>query len=136
MKIAFSKNPKADAKVIDGLLEKYNLKFAPKDKHKEFVVVLKDGDKIVGGLVGGTYWEWMYVKTLIVSEKLRGGAYGSKMMEMAEDYAKKKGMKYVHLETHSFQAPGFYKKLGYKQFAKYEHHPGEHIRYSMFKELK
>lgn len=135
MNIVFSKQFKKDTKTIDGLLEKYNIKFAPKDAHKPFAIVIKDGAKVVGGLVGGTYWEWLYIKTLIVPESLRGQDYGSQLMEMAESYAKKRGMKYAHLETHSFQAPGFYKKLGYKIVNKYEHHPGEHIRYSMFKAL-
>ena len=44
-------------------------------------------------------------------------------MEMAEDEARDEGCRYVHLDSHSFQAPDFYKKLGYEEFGRLQDSP-------------
>jgi len=44
-------------------------------------------------------------------------------METAEAEARADGCRYVHLDSHSFQAPDFYKKLGYEEFSRLSESP-------------
>jgi ribosomal protein S18 acetylase RimI-like enzyme len=37
-------------------------------------------------------------------------------MQEAERRARRRGSRLIHLNTYSFQAPGFYEKLGYRRF--------------------
>jgi len=39
------------------------------------------------------------------------------------------------LDSYSFQAPDFYKKLGYQEFGLLEGFPAEHSRHFLWKEL-
>jgi len=47
---------------------------------------------------------------------MRGQGIGERLMPMAEEVAQKKHCTGIWLETFSFQAPGFYQKLGYSEF--------------------
>jgi GNAT superfamily N-acetyltransferase len=46
---------------------------------------------------------------------LRGQDVGSALLEKAEAFARK-GVRWVWLDTHGFQAPAFYRKRGYACF--------------------
>lgn len=59
------------------------------------------------------------IEVLWLHEMLRGKKLGEKIMLMAENFAKANGALISQLGTTDFQAPGFYKKLGYKQFTIY-----------------
>ena len=50
----------------------------------------------------------------------RNQGYATLLMQSIENEAKEKGCKNSYLNTISFQAPEFYKKLGYKKFAELE----------------
>jgi GNAT superfamily N-acetyltransferase len=91
--------------------------------------------KLVGGLTGFTYLGWLYVDILFVEERYRGQGLGSRLMRTAESWAKKHGYGYVHLSSFSFQAPGFYKKLGYKIHGKLGPFPKGHIRFYFKKKI-
>lgn len=134
MKIAFSQKTE-DTKTISHLLSKNNLSFAPKDHHKSFSFVIKNKGAVIGGLAGGTYWNWLHIDSLYLPPNLRGQAIGTELVRRAEEYAKKSGCEYAHLDTHSFQSPGFYKKLGYKVAGKLPNLPSGHTRFLMMKVL-
>ena len=59
----------------------------------------------------------MFIRILWVSEALRGQGFGQRLVEMAERRATERGCRHVFLDTFSFQAPGFYEKLGYQIYA-------------------
>ena len=90
---------------------------------------------LVGGLVGRTYWNWLYVEMLCVDPKYRGRGLGERLLREAEGLAKSRGCKYVHLDTFSFQSPGFYRKLGYRRFGQIGPYPKGHVRYYLKKKL-
>ena len=81
-----------------------------KFKKREFIVEYKDNHEIIGGLLGGTYWGWLYISILWVDEKYRHQGIGKKLIAEAKQEAEKRGCKYAHVDTMSFQAPKFYKK--------------------------
>jgi GNAT superfamily N-acetyltransferase len=107
----------AETDFIRESLRQFNLQFAPPDEHRPLNILLRAEDgRITGGLVGGTYWRWLHIDILWVDESLRGRGFGSQLLRTAETEAARRGCGYVHLETHDFQAPGFYARHGYRVF--------------------
>ena len=78
------------------------------------LVEYDENGNVIGGLIGGTYWGWMYVDVLWVDEKHRRQGIGSKLLLEAEEEAVRRGCHHVHLDTMSWQAPLFYQKHGYE----------------------
>ncbi|PLZ04647.1 GNAT family N-acetyltransferase, partial [Fischerella thermalis] len=84
---------------------------------------------IVGGLIGETYWQWLYVDVLWVHELFRGKGYGDILLATAEQEAVKRGCQYAYLDTFSFQAPEFYRKRGYVVFGELPNFPQGYSRF-------
>jgi ribosomal protein S18 acetylase RimI-like enzyme len=116
-------------------LQAYNDAALGKSTHRPFVVTIRDKGKIVGGLVADTYWGWMYVNVLWVSERHRGKGWGRALMQEAETEAQKRGIHNVFLDSFTFQAPKFYAKLGYCEFGRLKDFPTGHERVWMTKAL-
>ena len=98
---------------------------------------LRDGEgKIVGGVYGnyGSFG-WAYVDTLWVSDEVRGLGFGSRLLDAIENEALKQNCTNVFLSTFSFQAPEFYKKLGYEVFGELKNFPEGHNRIFLSKDL-
>ena len=122
--------------VIGGGITEYNTRMAGDDHGKNLCFVLQDPDgEILGGVIGMTYWNWLYISLMWLPEGMRGKGYGQKLLVMAEEEGRKRGAKYSYLDTFSFQAPGFYQKFGYQEFGKLEEFPPGHTRYFMKKNL-
>jgi GNAT superfamily N-acetyltransferase len=121
-------------KIVKELLA-FNARAAGRGKYKAMTVTLRQGKDIVGGLTGSTWMNWLYVELLWIADKYRGKGHGRSLMKKAEDEARKRGVKNVFLNSFSFQAPGFYKKLGYKEFGKLKEFPAGHSRHWLKKAL-
>jgi GNAT superfamily N-acetyltransferase len=120
--------------VFKGLLA-FNKRALGKWEMKPLAVTVRHRGAIVGGLVGQTYLGWMFVVAFWVADEFRGKGYGSKVMQAAEKEARRRGVKNVYLDSFSFQAPGFYKKLGYREFGKLKNFPAGHSRSWLTKAL-
>ncbi|MFJ4194428.1 GNAT family N-acetyltransferase [Pseudomonas sp. NPDC089534] len=100
------------------------------------LLVRDDRGTIQGGLYGRFVCQWLFVDLLSVPEEGRGQGIGSKLMGMAEDLAREKGCIGVWLDTFDFQAPVFYRKLGYSEFGELADYPPGHKRLFFQKRLK
>ena len=97
-------------------LYQYNDEKVGADSHTPIAIVEYDNDgNIIGGIIGGTYWGWLYIDILWVNEMYRHHGIGSKLLTEAEEEARKRGCHHVHLDTMSWQAPLFYKNHGYEE---------------------
>src|SRR6266508_1514771 len=97
---------------------------------------LKDGrGEWLGGLTGHIWGGWLHVNFVWIAEPLRGRGYGSQLMDAAEAFAAERGACASTLETHSFQAPSFYKKRGYEVFGQLDDYPPGHTKLFMRKRL-
>jgi predicted acetyltransferase/ribosomal protein S18 acetylase RimI-like enzyme len=92
-----------------------------------------DSDEIVGGLHGSTGYSYLYVNLLFVPESMRRGGVGRKLMMEAEAEAIRRGCHAAVLDTFSFQARGFYEKLGYSVFGTLHDYPPGHSRFYLTK---
>jgi GNAT superfamily N-acetyltransferase len=108
-------------------INQFNQQQAGDYNFKKLCLSLRDAEqKIVGGLVGETYWECFYIELFWISEPYRKDGYGSTILQMAEDEARGRGVKQVFLNTFSFQAPDFYQKYGYRVFGELPNFPPGH----------
>jgi GNAT superfamily N-acetyltransferase len=121
-----------------GLMEYNRSKVGGRPK-EPLTFFLRDGEgRIVGG-VHGNYSDssgWLYVSLLWVSEAARGGGHGSRLLQSIEREAIKRGCADAYLDTFSFQAPEFYKRLGYVVFGELEDFPKGHSRIFLRKRLE
>jgi GNAT superfamily N-acetyltransferase len=132
--IVYSEKPEWG--IIGGGISEFNKQQAGDDNGKNLCFILKSpDDEIVGGVIGATYWDWLYVDLMWIKEELRGQGYGHRLLTMAEDEARQRGAKSAYLDTFSFQAPDFYKKHGYQVFGVLEDFPVGKTRFFLKKEL-
>jgi len=124
-----------DTDVLAYGLEAYNeARWPLHPPWRPFAIFLRDEGRIVAGLAGETYCGWLFVRYLWVSEGLRGRGVGRELMVQAEACARERGCHSAWLDTFGFQAPGFYEKLGYQEFARLDYPPGHHKQF-MCKQL-
>ncbi|TCW83074.1 GNAT family N-acetyltransferase [Burkholderia sp. SRS-46] len=99
-----------------------------------YVTDPQTGD-VLGGLVGRTSLGLFFIDLLFVPESLRKSGLGSKLLSDAEAEAKRRGCARAVLYTITFQAPGFYEKLGYRVFGEVPCQPEGVARVFMVKDL-
>lgn len=90
---------------------------------------------VLGGLLGELWANWLFVAILWVDEPLRGRGYATRLMDAAEDYARRRGYGHAYLDTHSWQARPFYEKRGYELFATLDEFPPGHQKFFLKKKL-
>jgi len=92
--------------------------------------------ELVGGLVGLGFWNGLFIELLWVDEAARRQGIGTSLLRAAESEARKRGWEVCFLSTWTFQAPGFYPRLGYEPFGELKGMPPGHSRTWFAKWLK
>lgn len=105
------------------------------DSETKLTVVCRDGDTIIGGMTGGTSYGGMGIKFFWIDEKYRKRGIGGKIIAMAEAESIERGCIHAFVNTHDFQAPGFYKRMGYRVHSELNDVPPGHTGYFMVKDL-
>ena len=122
--------------IIGTGIRSYNTQQAGEDGYKHLCFVLYgSNEEILGGVIGATYWDWLYIDLIWLKEECRGQGYGHHLLSLAENEARKRNAKNAYLDTFSFQAPDFYKKHGYEVFGELTNFPTGHNRYFFTKHL-
>lgn len=105
--------------------------------HRPLVVLISDPDAgtVLGGLWGSTNFTQLHIDLLYVPDALRGTGIGSAVIGQAETEAVRRGCRGVWLDTYSFQARGFYERLGYRVFGTIEDYLPGHDRFFLSKAL-
>lgn len=94
-----------------------------------------ENQAIIGGLWGIFAGDWLSIELLYVPDEFRSRGIGSSVIKKAEELAAKRGCVGIRLDTFTFQAPGFYEKVGYQAFGKLVDHPKGHAQIYYFKNL-
>jgi ribosomal protein S18 acetylase RimI-like enzyme len=117
-------------------LTQFNREHVGDDGHTPLnLVEYNENGQIIGGILGGTYWGWMYIDILWVNEHYRRRGLGSKLLSEAEKEAVRRGCHHVHLDTMSWQAPDFYIKHGYEVIGILPDIPNGNQKYLLMKAL-
>lgn len=121
--ILTEENSPEATEILSGLRH-YNFSHAgPTTKDNVTLAYKNQEGKVVAGLIGHSSWDWFFTSILWVDESCRGQKIGFKLLNEAQNIAKARGCKGMHLDTFSFQAPGFYEKLGFTKFGELQDCP-------------
>ncbi|MDT6922478.1 GNAT family N-acetyltransferase [Pseudomonas atacamensis] len=137
LRIELTQNPTEEQRqaILQPLIE-YNDAQTGGSKSEPFALMVKDENgEILGGLYGRMIFRWMFIELLSVPEQGRGQGIGSKLMAQAEALAREKNCYGLWLDTFDFQAPEFYRKLGFSQFGEIVDYPPGHKRHYFQKRL-
>jgi len=125
-----------DLEFLEDQINAYNIAVTGIAEWYPLAIFVHDaGGQIVAGINGGMWAGYLEVKNLWVREDLRGQGLGRRLLLAAEQAARGRGCTQVLLDTHDFQAPGFYQRLGYTIFGAFEGIGGHHTRYYLRKRL-
>lgn len=128
-------DPKDVQSLIDRLIE-YNCAVTGYHDGQGLAIFIRAEDgQIQGGLSGFTWGGACKIEWLWVSEDLRGKGSGRALVSRAEEEARRRGCIKMVVETHSFQAPDFYQKMGFKIIGQYTDFPRGHCEYFLEKRL-
>ena len=113
-----------DVQVLDDRIYEYNASRTGITDGRLLAIIVRDGDRnIIAGLYGWTWGRCCEVKTLWVHERWRSHGLGTGLMAAAEAEARRRGAAQMVLSTHSFQAPDFYRRLGFEPVGHFEDYP-------------
>ena len=127
-----------DIRFLEDRLYDYNVEQTGSDDGKWLSIFVRDD---AGEIVAGLHW-WTWcgackVERLWVRKDLRREGYGQRLLAAAEQEARSRGCDQLLLDTFSFQAPLFYKKLGYEVIGVVEGFPRRpHSEYHLRKTLR
>jgi len=85
-----------------------------------------DAGEIIAGFNGHTWGRCCELANVWVHEQYRGRGLGAQLLRSAEAEAIARGCHQVVLATHSFQAPGFYERMGYQRRYTIKGNPKDH----------
>jgi GNAT superfamily N-acetyltransferase len=114
---------------------KFNAAFTEPDVQPIGVYARIDVGEVIAGVTGKTYWNYLEVQFLWVSEAHRQRGLATQLLLAAESEARNRGCEFSYLDTFSFQAPGFYRRLGYSEFGRLHGFGRKHNRHFLFKAI-
>ncbi len=120
-------NPDND--YVRNQLYAFNGKIVPIIYQPINLIAKNDSGAIIGGLLAQHYWDCMLIDILWVHEAYRNHGLGRALMVEIQDIARQRKIHLIHLDTHDFQAPLFYEKLGFVIFGILDDSPKGHRRY-------
>lgn len=126
-----------DVELLKDRIDTFNVDKTEIHDFKELAIFLRDSSgQMTAGLYAYTWGGCLDIKLLWVSDDIRGRGLGSTLMYAAEREGIARGCHVAMLDTHSFQAPDFYKKLGYEEIGVLDGYPIQHKKYFLKKALR
>ncbi|HEY7635020.1 MAG TPA: GNAT family N-acetyltransferase [Gemmatimonadales bacterium] len=104
----------ADVEFLEDRLYQFNAATTGINDGRTLGVFLRDeSESIVAGAAGHTWGDTCELRQVWVAATARGSGLGRRLMAEAEAEALRRGCRQLVVTTHSFQAPDFYRKLGF-----------------------
>lgn len=123
-----------DLQAIEDGLERHNRSAAPLGEVKPLAVLARDASgRLVGGASGRWWGACCELLQLWVDESHRSQGVGSRLVREFEAQARSRGCRIFYLTTLSYQAPDFYRRLGYVALAEIAGYPQGIAKYLMHK---
>jgi ribosomal protein S18 acetylase RimI-like enzyme len=131
---SFDAPPEASVLATHRGLDEYNFSVAPLTDVKELASFATDSSgHTVGGAIGRTWGRCCELLQLWVDPSHRSAGVGSRLLQEFEAHAARRGCDIYYLTTLSFQAPDFYRKLGYESLATISGYPNGITKHLMQK---
>jgi GNAT superfamily N-acetyltransferase len=135
MKINSNPNPQ-DISFLEDQINEFNFDTTGITDGELLSILIRDQqNELMAGLYGWTWGGTCEIRFLWVRAGERGHGLGREMLQAAEAEAHRRGCFQMVLSTHSFQAPAFYRKLGYEITGGYQDYPKGHQMYYLHKGL-
>ena len=126
-----------DVGFLEDRLYEFNVEATGIRDGKGLGVFVRDAaGAILAAAAGHTWGGTAELKQVWVHRTLRGQGLGRELVAAAEAEARRRGCVQLVLSTHRFQAPGFYRKLGYEAIAEMPDYPRGHGQLWMRKRLR
>ena len=134
LRTSFDTSPSLETRQILGQrIDAFNARYAPGVAERFALLVHDDDDALRAGLAGVLHGGWLFVQSLWVDDALRKQGIGRALMASAEAHAREQGCHDAWLDT--FQARGFYERIGYVVFAELQDYPQGQSRHFLRKTL-
>ena len=125
-----------DIRLLDDRLYAFNVQTTGITDGKLLASFLRDKDgAVVGGIYGWTWGETCYIRYLFIPAEMRHLGHGRGLMRAVEAEARARGCRQIVLTTNDFQAPEFYRRLGFEITGRVEGYPRGHQYLTMVKRL-
>ncbi len=99
------------------------------------ILLRSETGELDAGLHGHTWGATCEIKTIWVAEARRRQGIASQLLQAAESEALRRGCLQILLSTHSFQAPEFYERRGFRRIASVEDYPRGYAHILMVKRI-
>jgi len=114
-------------RILGERIYEFNAKATGYHDGESFACVQRDeSGAMIAGVSGYTWGGCCQVSYLWVAEEHRGHGLGRALLQAAERHARNQGCVIALLSSHDFQAPAFYRRLGYHEQASVRDHPVGH----------
>jgi len=124
--------PPDETPIVDNGLGEANHAAAPIDAVAPLTCFARDdAGAVIGGVVGRTWGECGELQKLWIAPTHRQHGIGARLVKLFEARAKQRGCRMFYLTTFSFQAPAFYKALGYLPAHEIRGFPAGIVKYLM-----
>ena len=128
---------RSDRDFLDERIYEYNVATTGITDGRMLLFTVRDEQgTIIAGLSGWTWGGCMEIEYLWVREDQRGQGLGTQLLAAAEAEGIVRGCIQVVLDTHSFQAPEFYKKHGYATYGVVDDYPRGFSHIHLRKQLR
>jgi GNAT superfamily N-acetyltransferase len=124
-----------DIQYLEDRLYDFNASVTGLTDGQYLAFLLREEGRVVAGICGNTWGGTCEVRQFWVDEARRGRGVGTRLLQHAEDEARRRGCTQMVLMTFSFQAPAFYARRGFEVVAAIEEHPLGHRNLLMRKRL-
>ncbi len=127
----------ADVEFLEDRLYEFNAGATGIRDGRTLGVFLRDESKnIMAGAAGHTWGETCELRQVWVAASARGCGLGRRLIAEAEAEAVRRGCRQLVLTTHSFQAPEFYRKLGFEVVSELPDYPRGYSHLMLRKRLR
>lgn len=124
-----------DVAALEARLYEFNMAGTGYRDGEDLAFVAEADGELVGAVAGYTWGGICELRQVWVAEGRRGHGLGRGLMQAALAEAGRRGCAHVFLATYDFQAPEFYRALGFREVARIEGKPLKHDELIMRRDL-
>lgn len=126
-----------DASIISTGLADYNAQKTGYRDWRPLAALLRDPTtgETLGGMIGRTSYGLLFIDLVYLPDTQRGQNIGGRLLRMMEQEGASRGCKAAFLFTITWQAPDFYRRLGWIEFGRIACDPPGNARVFMTKTL-